>query len=122
MKGITVLLVLALLMSASAFAETIYLQCAYKPDKSQTINLTVDPDAKTVDNKPATISTTAIDWQLEVSVDGSTHGETATIYNHIDRVTGTFSTRATFHFRNGDRTNPPSTYDCTPASAPKTKF
>ena len=40
-----------------------------------------------MNNKPATIGTTAIDWQYELSGGGAT----ATDYNHIDRVAGTYS-------------------------------
>jgi len=116
MKRTTVLLVLALLMSASAFAETIYLHCTYLHDFTK--NLTVDLDAKTVNNDPATVGTTAIDWQTPASGDGLT----ATVYSHIDRVAGTYSERVTYHLRNGDKTSNTTTYDCTPASAPKTKF
>lgn len=115
MKYIIALLVLALLLSASAFAEAIYLQCA---NGSQTKNFTVDLTASTVNNKPATIGTTAIDWQYELSGGGVT----ATDYNHIDRVAGTYSEWVTYHFRNGDKTSNTTTGGCTPTSAPTTKF
>lgn len=113
--------VLTVLMASSqvALAETMYLQCG------QT-KLTVDLTNNTVDNSPATINPTAIDWS--VSWPPYPDGSTASGQFHIDRTAGTLTSVTTVCFGSGGykgscRQIPPSPpVACTKTSAPNTKF
>src|SRR5260370_1155680 len=108
-----VALVLLLATSQIARANMIYLNCG-----SDTF--TVDLTNSTVDNNPATISTTAIDWQR---TDYPQPGGSALNHFHIDRTTGTFTRYFTAHFPNGVvRDSPLVTQPCTVGSQPATKF
>jgi hypothetical protein len=106
------MLATALMASSPVSAETIYLQCSsYK-------TFTIDLTNSTVDNLPATINATAIDWQFK-GVVANKPGLTFVDNRHIDRIAGTFSHYAT------DSTGDSSHWDpvpCTVISAPPTKF
>lgn len=100
--------------ASPAFADIIYLRCG----NSSGITFAVDTANRTVDNREvgrvshANITTTSIDWTDE--------GPLVIAYNHIDRVNGTYSQRATT--KNGSGTfNSPAT-QCSVMSAPATKF
>jgi hypothetical protein len=106
---------LAILVASSqvARADTIFLQC---DTHTYTIDLTND----TVDNHPATINPTAIDWQTTQDFG---NGGSAINYNHIDRTAGTARYGHTVHFPNGVvKDLDAQTASCTKVSAPPTKF
>jgi hypothetical protein len=110
----------ALITSWSAQAETIYLTC---PEADPFLkNLTVDFTNNTVNNKPATINATAIDWQVKLDWGG---GNTRVDYYHIDRTAGTLTySPGQMHFANGfiPPQSTSSTYSCSVGSPSPTKF
>ena len=101
----------------AAQAETIYLQCGQA-------SFTVDLTNKTVNNKPASIDATSIDWndppQTHTRPDGGL--DTVTLFQHIDRVQGTYSFRIQVEFPGGVNPGRTNTFSCTVGSAPATKF
>ena len=100
--------VLATILSAScpARANTIIFQCG--------ISFVVDLKNNTVNNQPATINATAIDWHLTPEP----ADDTGVIYYHIDRTTGTLTENFTYHLPNGStQSDDPTTYRCTVGSA-----
>ena len=99
MRKILILLA-ALAVAPAAHAETIYLQCGNS-------RYEVDLANSTVNNFPATINTTSIDWTI------SNQSQNLTRNYHIDRVGGTFSATGTWV------TAP---QPCTKGSAPATRF
>lgn len=104
-----------LVASRPASAETIFLRCA---DTTFTVNL----DNSTVNNRPATINATSIDWEV---IPGSSDVTlTAVMYNHTDRIAGTYSSSITYHSSRNGAVNSASsgTVPCTVSSAPPTKF
>jgi hypothetical protein len=103
--------------SGTARADTMFLQCG-------TQAFTVDLANNTVDNHPATINDTAIDWVVRYSYADGTPGSSQF---HIDRTTGAMTSTGTVCFQAGEfkgtcRTTPPSATTCTKGSAPATKF
>jgi len=107
---------LAVLAGSSqvALAETIFLKCG---DYSA---FTVDLSNSTVDNHPATINATAIDWQVPQEL-GS--GKSGVTYWHIDRIAATLTDYFTVRDRNGVvNTSRSTTESCTVLSVPPTKF
>jgi len=89
----------ALAATLPARAETIFLKCG-------TFNVTtVDLTKKTVNNNPASITLTSIDWE--------THGEFV-VHLHIDRVAGTETIE-----HHGQRFAPEP---CNTVKKPATKF
>lgn len=85
--------------SNSARAETIFLKCG-------TFNvITIDLTNKTVDNIPASITPTSIDWE--------THGAFV-VHIHIDRIAGTET------FEHHGQTFAPE--PCKTVKKPATKF
>jgi hypothetical protein len=113
------LVALALLAASAhpASAETLFLKCNMDSAPDVHATLTIDLTKGTVNNQPATINETAIDWQTPL-----TGAVTATEYDHLDRTTGTMTEKITYHLAKGDRTSDPSTYTCTKTSAPAKKF
>ena len=104
---------LAASIGASARAQTIFLTCG-------TSSITVDLTNNTVNNFPAKINATAIDWQSQKPYPS---GQTAIAYWHIDRIAGT----ATHYFTLSGTAGKPvtsavETESCTRSSRPPTKF
>ena len=100
--------VLATILTAScpALANTIIFQCGTR--------FTVDLKNNTVNDLPATINATAIDWQLTPGP----ADDTGVIYYHIDRTTGILTENFTYHLPNGiTQSDDPTTYRCTVGSA-----
>jgi hypothetical protein len=92
--------------SCPARAEMIIFQCA--------TSFTVDLRNNTVNNQPALISPTAIDWQLKP---GPTD-DTGVVDYHIDRTTRILTEKFTHHLLNGDtQSDDPTIYLCTVLSA-----
>jgi hypothetical protein len=115
-KKFNVLCVLAttLVASSAARADTIFLQCG-------TDAITVDLTNNTVNNIPATINATAIDWSPHIGAT-TTPGLSATEQNHIDRTTGTFTSTVTYNFNGQISYGHGGPYSCTAGPAPATKF
>lgn len=103
--------VLATILAASctARANTIIFQCG--------TSFAVDLKNNTVNNQPATINETAIDWQQTPGpVD-----ENGVVYYHIDRTTGILTENFTYRLPNGStQSDDPTTYRCTVGGAPRT--
>jgi hypothetical protein len=100
--------VLATILTAScpARANTIIFQCG--------TSFAVDLTNNTVNDQPATINATAIDWQLTPGP----ADDTGVIYYHIDRTTGILTENFTYHLPNGStQSDDPTTYRCTVGSA-----
>jgi hypothetical protein len=100
--------VLTIILTASfpARANTIIFQCG--------MSFAVDLKNSTVNNQPATINATAIDWQL---IPGPANG-TGIVSYHIDRTTGILTENFTYHLPNGStQSDDPTTYHCTVGSA-----
>jgi hypothetical protein len=100
---------LATILTAScpARANTITFQCG--------TNFAVDLKNHTVNNQPATISATAIDWRLTPGP----ADDTGVVIYHIDRATGILTETFTYHFANGSaQSGDPTTYHCTVDNAP----
>jgi hypothetical protein len=111
----TLLAALAVLAisSPAARAESIFLQCGSGM-------FTVDLTNNTVDNKPATINATSIDWTWTAPTD---YGSQSVGHFHIDRIAGTLTYQWSTHFANGRTGDLPSqTSPCTVGSPPPTKF
>ena len=106
----------ALAVSWPARANTIFLQCA------DGVNFTVDLINNTVNNYPAQINPTSIDWQQKMNTTSS--GVTGDAQYHIDRITGTYSLSVTLHSADGSPlgTQQRAPISCTAGSAPATKF
>jgi hypothetical protein len=103
--------VLATTLTAScpARANTIIFQCG--------TSFAVDLKNSTVNNQPATINATAIDWHLTPGP----ADDTGVIYYHIDRTTGILTENFTYHLPNGStQSGDPTTYRCTVGSARRT--
>jgi hypothetical protein len=103
--------VLATTLTASypARADTIFFQCG--------TSFAVDLTNNTVNNQPATINATAIDWQLTPGP----ADDTGVVYYHIDRTTGILTENFTYRLPNGStQSDDPTTYRCTLSSAPRT--
>jgi hypothetical protein len=101
--------VLATTLTAScpARANTITFQCG--------TSFAVDLKNNTVNNQPATINATAIDWHLTPGP----ADDMGVINYHIDRTTGILTENFTYHFVNGStQSGDPTTYHCTVDSAP----
>jgi hypothetical protein len=107
----------SLMMMGAAHAEIIFLTCT----GDNPTQLTVDLTKSTVNNMPATINPTSIDWQ-HVAAPAS-DGTTGTTYGHIDRSAGTYTSWATFHTPSGqDLSSGQTTMSCIAGSPPPTKF
>lgn len=102
------LLVTALASPMLAQAETIFIKC--KNVETISINLTNN----TVNNIPANIRPTAIDWEI-VNQYGDFHF-------HIDRTLGTLITSGTYYRSDGNHPIPQSTVSCAAVNQPTTKF
>jgi hypothetical protein len=113
-----VALAMLVVSSQTARAETIFLICNVG---TNTKTFTVDLTNNTVNNLPAAIDATSIDWKKTYTPDGGKSCDIAGENNHIDRTSGTWQTIATIHFCNGvEHTWPPTTGTCTKGSAPAT--
>src|ERR1039457_5932651 len=100
--------VLATVLTASctARANTIIFQCGIK--------FAVDLKNNTVNNQPATINATAIDWQM---IPGPAN-DTGVVSYHIDRTTSILTEHFTYHLPNGStQSDDPTTYRCAVGSA-----
>jgi len=100
--------VLATTLTAScpARANTIIFQCG--------VSFAVDLKNHTVNNQPATINATAIDWHVALEP----ADDTGVIYYHIDRTTGILTESFTYHLPNGStQSDDPTTYRCTEGGA-----
>lgn len=114
-------LVMLAASSQSARADTIFLTCNEGIIGPKTF--TVDLTNNTVNNEPATINSTAIDWQIQLHGDATGQVTSGRVYNHIDRTAGTIREYVTYHWANGrDITSDPNTYPCSVGSPPPTKF
>jgi hypothetical protein len=101
--------------SRAVRAETIFLHCG----ESQS-NYTVDLTNNTVDNYPATINATSIDWTETPPPD---QGTKSVGHFHIDRIAGTLTYQWSTHFANGRTADlPRATISCAVSSPPPTKF
>ena len=111
-------LAMASTASWSARAETIFIICTGNYDD----HFTVDLANGTVDNKPARINETAIDW--EVQLRAADDGTSGVSHNHIDRTAGTYTYSVTYNIRGRGnfKTSDPQTKPCTVGSSPTTKF
>ena len=100
------LVVLAMLIASPKVAQTemVVLKCPNTADM-----IIVDLTNKTVNNKPANITPTAIDWDVEAS--------TGHFYNHIDRTTGALTTWGTIY-----PNTPIPSYTCMCTVVPQTHF
>lgn len=96
------------LSGAPASAEIIFLRCA---DDTGSIIHTIDTEKKTIDNRPARINATSIDWNTE--------GQTAKSSWHIDRVTGQQTQHVVSKGGSGEAT---FQINCSVTTAPATKF
>jgi hypothetical protein len=116
------LVALAMLAASSqtARAETIFLTCSV-PEPNKTF--TVDLAKNTVNNLPANINQTAIDWQEKLTTaDAQTVGVQN---NHTDRTAGTLTQQKIILNDTGTGPNgvfPPRTVPCTKSSVPATQF
>ena len=118
MKAIALsVLATTLAVSWSARAETIFLQCAEHGSSS---TYTVDLTNNTVDNHPANINQTSIDWQYNIG--SQTPGLTAVLHKHIDRTTGQVTTTATYNNNGQISTGYDGPHSCTVGGPPPTKF
>jgi hypothetical protein len=102
------LCVLAIILTTScpARATTIIFKCG--------TSFAVDLKNKTVNDLPATINATAVDWQLTPE---PAH-DTGVVRYHIDRITGILTEYFTYHLPNGStQSDDPTTYRCTVGSA-----
>ncbi len=114
-------MLVAAVTTGLAHAETIFLTCTGAAGRPQT--LTIDTDKNTVDNLPATINQTSIDWQRTYIPTGATDSSTASEINHIDRTTGAYTSTQAIRFANGNVHQwDPSVFSCVRGDAPKTKF
>jgi len=102
------LLVTALASPMLAQAETIFIKC--KNIETFSIDLTNN----TVNNIPANIRPTAIDWEI-VNQYGDFHF-------HIDRTLGTLTTSGTYYKSDGSHPIPQSTVSCAAVDQQTTKF
>ena len=92
--------------SFPARANTVIFQCG--------TSFTVDLKNKSVNNQPATINATAIDWHLTPGP----ADDAGVVSYHIDRTTGILTEKFTYHFPNGStQSNDPTTYRCTVGNA-----
>jgi hypothetical protein len=111
-------LVTSLAASGAARAETIFLIC---PGLYPTSTITVDLANNTVNNYPAKIDATSIDWR-EGPVPAN-EGTAMTRVRHIDRTAGTVTGYTSFDKEgNIQGSGATSTVACTVGSAPPTKF
>jgi hypothetical protein len=112
---------MAIACAQTASAETIFLTC--NENYAGTAIFTVDLANSTVNNHPATINPTAIDWQTPIAADATGHITSSTTFDHIDRTAGTITEYATYHWASGlVNSSRPQTYPCTVGSPPPTKF
>lgn len=108
------LLATALTASSPARADTIFLICGGN-------DFTVDLSKNTVNNEPAAINPTAIDW--EVILIPSNEGTSGTLHNHIDRTTATYTSSVTYVSRGGGNLGTVAdTKPCALGSPPRPKF
>jgi hypothetical protein len=91
-------------------ADTIIFQCG--------TSFAVDLKNNTVNNQPAKINATAIDWQLKPGP----ADDAGVVYYHIDRTTGILTENFTYFLPNGStQSDDPTTYHCT-VGATRTKI
>jgi hypothetical protein len=84
-----------------AKANTIIFQCG--------TSFAVDLINNTVNNQPATINATAIDWRLTPGP----ADDTGVVNYHIDRTTGILTENFTYHLPNGStQSGYPTNYRC----------
>jgi hypothetical protein len=117
-RSVAVLLLFTTLaFSLPSRAEILFLTC--NSPKYPTRTLTIDLANKTVNNLPASINLTSIDWkETDVQVGG-----TAIYRYHIDRASGVFTQKAQTRFDNGRLVDMgESAYDCNVGNPPPTKF
>jgi hypothetical protein len=90
-------------------ADTIIFQCG--------TSFVVDLTNSSVNDLPAIINATAIDWQLKPGP----ADDTGVVYYHIDRTTGILTENFTYHLPNGStQSDYPTAYRCIVGSAPRT--
>lgn len=100
-KAVALAVLAATLGTASAAsAKTMFLNCNLGGDEE---SITVNLSNNTVDNTPAKITLTSIDWNIpgEILVGGQRKASTDTF--HIDRKTGVYTQQqiALAHYANG---------------------
>jgi hypothetical protein len=115
LRILTMLPLVAITVSNFAKAETLFLNC--KDENGTVTVLAIDLTNRTVGNRPVNISATAFDWEVS-SADG-----VAVSRNHIDRVSGTFTSTMTVKRRDGNGVNQNTfAQSCAAGAAPVTKF
>jgi hypothetical protein len=131
LNGLARATLIALVMLAAsaqmARAKTLYLECRF-PDAPAGVapdTYTIDLAKNTVNNHPATINETAIDWVQE---QGYSDGTIDTRHFHLDRTTGTLKGEDTDCYQSGRHAGSCITSQwreastCTKRRAPATKF
>jgi hypothetical protein len=108
--------------AGAARADTLYLSCTMSGGARQEA-LTIDLERNTVNNRPATINPTAIDWSVTIGGDSTGYVRSGKVTDHVDRTAGTLTEYATYYLSNGNtQSSNPDTGPCTKAAAPATKF
>ena len=100
-------------------AATLFLTCGEGSDQQ---NLTIDTDKSMVDGQSARITPTSIDWQTSNEFNSPKGRETVTHYGHIDRVSGTYTSRLSVEWPGGMNPGRETTTSCVAGSPPPTKF
>jgi hypothetical protein len=96
-------------LACGAQADTIYLTCNMGYAEKHTIDLT----AKTVDNIPARINASAIDWVSPVRGDNTGYIVSGSVTYHIDRNAGALTEFATYNLKTGrTQSSNPNTGAC----------
>jgi hypothetical protein len=109
----------ALAQANSSGGGTVFLQCGGQ------LNFTIDYARNTVNNIPANVNATAIDWTEKTAATGAP--VTVVQDFHLDRTTGVLNLTDTVLKSDGslfpgDNNPNRSSYNCAVASAPATKF
>ena len=107
-----------------ALGETLYLSCNNNSSATPEI-YTIDLTNNMVNNLPAKINETSIDWQEFTSAESSSRSvlNGATNYYHIDRIAGTITLNVTYDFvSQPDQYFNGSPEPCMAISAPATRF
>lgn len=111
----------ALTASLETQAETIFLRCP-GVGLSQPGPFTVDLTNRTVNNEPAQINQTSIDWQHPIG-SASPEIRSGAIHSHIDRSTGTISQYVIYYMSSGqNQQSGNTTVSCSVGVAPSPKF
>jgi hypothetical protein len=108
----------ALAAAGTANAETIYLSCVMSGGNGE--QHTVDVSSGSVDNHPASINATSIDWSFALG--SGSPGLTGTMYSHIDRTSGVLTERIAYVYNGRQMADGHNTGTCSVGAAPAVKF